>query len=166
MAIDFFQSDCISSSNKNEFGLCDDPPPSTRPAYIDELDKSKWIAIVKNLKLKKVDFIAIDACINIRKANGKQESRCDGLLSYDNDLIFVELKSRRGGQWVKEGREQLTITVDNFKNNYKMSDYNNVSANVCNNLKPHANSGHAVNIQQFFDDTELLLRTDNVIHIP
>lgn len=165
MPINFFINNCKSSSNKKEFGLCDDPPPPSLPAYIDELDKSKWIATINNRNSKKVDFIAIDACIDIRKADGNLESRCDGLLAYDNDLIFVELKSREGGQWLKKGREQLTITVDNFKDNYNISQYNDVSANVCNSLRPQSHSGHAVNIQRFFDDTGLVLRADSTIEI-
>lgn len=162
----FFVNSCKSNSNKKEFGLCDDPPPSTRPAYIDELDKSKWIATISNINSKQVEFIAIDACIDIRKTDGNLESRCDGLISYDNDLIFVELKSRESGKWVKKGRQQLTITVDNFKRNNNISDYNNISANICNSLRPQSHSSHAVNIQQFYDDTGLVLRTDNTIIIP
>lgn len=165
MAIDFFQNKCISSSNKDEFGLCDDPPPSSSPAYIDELDKSKWIASVSNPKSKEVNFIAIDACIDIRKSDGNLESRCDGLLNYDNDLIFVELKSREGGSWVKKGREQLTVTFENFKKNYEIDEYNDISANISNSLRPQSHSGHAINIQKFFDDTGLILRTDNIIPI-
>ena len=48
MPIDFFENKCKSTSNKIEFGLCDDPPPAENPAYIDENDVSKWIGIVKN----------------------------------------------------------------------------------------------------------------------
>lgn len=165
MPIDFFINTCKTNSNKNEFGLCDDPPPASNPAYIDENDKSKWIGVVKNKSNKGVEFIAIDACIDIRKRDGNLESRCDGLLSFENDLIFVELKFREGGRWLKKGREQLTITIDNFKANYNILDYNNVYGNVCNSLRPLSHSGHAANIQQFYDDTNLVLKSDNMIEI-
>ena len=112
-----------------------------------------------------MEFIAIDACIDIRKPDGNLESRCDGLLSFENDLIFVELKFREGGQWLKKGREQLTITVNNFKDSYTISEYNNVYGNVCNSLRPLSHSGHAANIQQFYDETNLVLKSDNVIEI-
>lgn len=165
MPIDFFPNRCKSLSSQVEFGLCDDPPPATNPAYIDENDDSKWIGIVKNVEEKNVEFIAIDACIDIRKPDGRLESRCDGLLAFDNDLIFVELKSREGGQWLKTGREQLTITINNFKSNNDISKYNNVYGNVCNSLRPQSHSGHAANIQQFFDETGLILKADRTIEI-
>lgn len=165
MAIDFFQPNCTSSSNALEFGLCDDPPPSNSPAYIDEIDLSKWIGIVRNSKNKEVTFTAIDACIDIRRENGFLEKRCDGLLSYENILIFVELKCREGGQWVKKGREQLTVTIRRFQQNYNTNDYDEISCNICNSLRPISNTGHAANIQQFFDDTGFTLKTDRVIII-
>lgn len=165
MPINFFENTCKTTSTKIEFGLCDDPPPAENPAYIDENDTSKWIGIVKNNSNKEIDFIAIDACIDIRKPNGKLESRCDGLLSFDNNLIFVELKSREGGKWLKKGREQLTITINNFKSNYDITKYDDVYGNVCNGLRPQSHSGHAVNIQQFFDETGLVLKGDRIIEI-
>ncbi len=165
MPIDFFINRCKSTSNLAEFGLCDDPPPANNPAYIDEVDDNKWIGIVKNIDTKEVEFIAIDACIDIRKPDGKTESRCDGLICFDNNLIFVELKSREGGQWFKKGREQLTVTVNTFKANYNINQYNSVYGNVCNSLRPQSHSGHAANIEQFKDETDLILKGDRIIEI-
>jgi hypothetical protein len=165
MSINFFENKCKTTSNKAEFGLCDDPSPAEKPAYIDENDSSKWIGIVKNNTNKKINFIAIDACIDIRRPDGNLQSRCDGLLSFDNNLIFVELKSREGGSWIKKGREQLTITVNTFKANHNISDYDDVYGNVCNSLRPQSHIGHAANIQQFYDETGLILKGDNMIEI-
>ncbi len=165
MPIDFFEQKCKSNSNKKEFGLCDDPPPATNPAYIDEANKSNWIGIVKNDKEKKVEFIAIDACIDVRRPDGSLESRCDGLLSFDNDLIFVELKSRESGGWLTKGREQLTITINTFKANHDISKYNNVYGNVCNSLRPLSHVGHANQIQQFYIDTGLILKAVQKIEL-
>ena len=165
MPIDFFEKKCKSTSNKIEFGLCDDPPPAENPAYIDENDVSKWIGIVKNSTNKQIEFIAIDACIEIRRPDGKLESRCDGLLSFDNNLIFVELKAREGGQWLKKGSEQLTITINIFKSHYDITKYNDVYGNVCNSLRPQSHFGHAANIQQFYDETGLILKGDRTIEI-
>lgn len=97
MPIDFFREECKAGSDKAEFGLCDDPPPSVKPAYIDEEDQSKWIAIVKNPGSKDVQFFAIDNCVPIFKDDGNMETRCDGLLKYANDVIFVELNQERVG---------------------------------------------------------------------
>ena len=99
MPIDYFENRCESSSNITRFGICDDPPPASNPAYIDEENTTHWIAKVLNPNKRNCTFHAIDNCVTILKANGKMESRCDGLMKYDSTLIFIELKSREGGQW-------------------------------------------------------------------
>jgi hypothetical protein len=158
MPIIFLETQCETSSSIVEFGLCDDPPPATDPAYIDELDKTKWIAIVENPNLKTAYFYAVDHCVTVVRPDGTTDSRCDGILLYENNLVFVELKSRQSGQWLKKGREQLTNTIRNFMANHDISTYNSVRASVCNNLKPLAHFGQATNIQKFKDDTGYILR--------
>jgi hypothetical protein len=165
MQIDFFVNACKSTSNNNEFGLCDDPAPANNAAYIDEKNKSNWIGIVKNVHNYEIEFIAIDHCIDIRKPDGSLESRCDGVLSFENNLIFVELKCRGYGSWLKKGREQLTNTINIFKLHYDISKYNVVFGNVCNSLKPQSHVGHATNIQQFYDATGFVLKSDRIIEI-
>ena len=64
MEIDFFNSQCQSVSNKKRFGLCDEQDDK-EPAYLDERNGAKWIAVVENDELKEVHFIAIDYCIEI-----------------------------------------------------------------------------------------------------
>ena len=51
MELDFFNSQCQSVSNKKRFGLCDEQDDK-EPAYIDEQNGAKWIAIVENDELK------------------------------------------------------------------------------------------------------------------
>jgi len=75
------------------------------------------------------------------KEDGNMESRCDGILSYLNNLIFVELKERKKGQWFKKGREQLTVTIKRFKSECDLNTYDRVEAYVCNSLKPLSNMG-------------------------
>jgi len=97
MPIDYF-SNCRTNSGKEKFGLCDDQPPLSNPAYIDEDNSTKWIGIVKNSEQKEINFNAIDNCIDIRRADNTMDSRCDGVLSYEDKLIFTELKAKR---WIK-----------------------------------------------------------------
>jgi hypothetical protein len=53
MAVDFKKPACVSSSNARKFGLCDDQPPLPKgPAYIDECNGGKWIAVVVNDPIK------------------------------------------------------------------------------------------------------------------
>lgn len=156
MPINYF-SDCKTESTNKEFGLCDDQPPQSNPAYIDEVNHAKWIGIVKNPLEHKVCFNAIDNCIDIRRNDNSMDSRCDGVLSYENDLIFVELKEREGGQWLKKGREQLTATINRFKQECDITKFSSVKGYVCNSLRPQAHFGQATNIQQFKDDTGFTL---------
>lgn len=156
MPIDYF-SNCKTESKKDKFGLCDDQPPLKNPAYIDEIDPGKWIGIVNNLAEENIFFNAIDNCIDIRRSDNSMDSRCDGVISYQKNLIFVELKEREGGQWLKKGREQLTATITRFKQECNISQFTSVKGYVCNNLRPQAHFGQATNIQKFKDDTGFLL---------
>lgn len=165
MPIDFFKTSCKTESNNVEFGLCDDPPPNTNPAYIDESNRSNWIAIVKNPTQSSVKFYAIDNCVPIFRADGNMENRCDGLLSYSNNLVFIELKSREGGQWLKKGREQLTAIIQLFKSENDITAYDKVEAYVCNSLRPLAHTGQFGNIQQFRNDTGLILKGTMVVDL-
>ena len=158
MPINFFLNTCKSNSSSSEFGICDDTPPPASPAYLNENDRTKWVAIVKNPDHKTANFYAIDNCINILRPDGNQESRCDGLLQVEKDLIFVELKSRESSGWFKKGREQLTTTINLFKANNEMNNFNSIQAYVCNDQKPRSNVGRAASIQQFKNDTGYILR--------
>jgi hypothetical protein len=82
----FAKARCQETINKVRFGICDDPPPSKSPAYVDISNKSKWIAIVENNSLYAVVFTAIDNCIEYEfpKKGGRVEEigkRCDCVLT-------------------------------------------------------------------------------------
>ena len=163
MPINFFQQSCKESSNESAFGLCDDTPPPNIPAYIDENDTSKWIATVENLNNKNVDFYAIDNCLTILKPNATndKESTSEGFLHHTNDLVFVELKDRVSSGWLKKGREQLTNTIRLFSANHDITAFSNIEAYVANKQRPLANAGFSNQIEQFKDDTKLILN-DNM----
>ena len=165
MPIDYFVNSCKTSSKETRFGLCDDPPPASSPAYINENDAVKWIGIVNNKEQKEVHFNAIDNCIDIKKSDHKMDSRCDGILSYENNLIFVELKERKSKKWLKKGREQLTNTINRFKKETNVSTFSSIKGCVCNSLRPSAHVGQAVNIQKFKDDTGYILHGKREIDI-
>ncbi len=163
MPIDFFQHTCMTESEKNEFGLCDDIP--NQKAYINENEPDKWIGNVKNPNGKHVWFFAIDNCTNIRQANGNLESTCDGVLKESDNLIFVELKEARRKGWFAEGKQQIANTINIFRANYNVKDFGTIKAYVCNNLKPKSNSGRATSIQEFKDKTGCILYDTNEIKL-
>ncbi len=163
MDVNFFNEKCKSSTILAKFGLCDDPPPTKKPAYLDTDDHEKWIAVVENNQQQRIDFYAIDHCVSLPpKDNGKERKRCDCLLySENNVLIFVELKTRKvpGKVWVKDGIDQLISTIEVFWQNYDKKDFTEVKAFVCNRLKPEVNQGHAEKMERFKDQTGMRLYT-------
>ncbi len=166
MPIEFFLPSYKNSSNKTIFGLCDDTTsrtPLTRPAYIDENDENKWIAEVVNSNEYAVDFYAIDNCVEIRRPDGKVESRCDGMLYYNNKLIFVELKDRHRNGWLSKGSKQLITTYNIFKANYDITQYNKIEAYVCNRQRPYTYPACMIVIQKFKIETGLELKSNRNI---
>lgn len=161
----FFNHNCQSNSYAIEFGLCDDPPPSMAPAYIDEQYSSKWIAMVHNPSEKEVDFFGIDNCVDIRRPDGTPESRCDGMLYFENNLTFVELKMRGGGNWLSKARNQLTITINKFQEVNNLSDFDKVEDYVANGLRPFANQGNNSELQKFKTETGITLYAQKDIFI-
>ena len=152
---------CKSTIQTSTFGLCDDPPPSS-PAYIDTTNPTKWIAHVNNPNLKQVTFKAIDNCVEILRPDGSQESRCDGLLIIGSNLIFVELKDRAPGGWLGKGISQLTITITKFKQEHDISQFTISKAYVCNKQRPLAVTSINQQMQQFKNDTAILLNNTGI----
>ncbi len=181
MPIDFFTAPCTAangnckipgvvcknSTSNLEFGLCDDPPPPTLPAYMDMdlLNKSKWVAKVDNPDAKEIIFKAIDACVPILRPNGEPESRCDGVLINGNKLTFVELKDRGSNGWIRKGRDQLISTYLVFKANYDVTKFVITEAYVCNKQVPLAVTSNLIHIQKVKDETGMLLKVDRKIPV-
>ncbi len=165
MSVNFFEEKCLSKTDKKLFGLCDDRPQN--PAYIDETDGKKWIAVVKNEHTYEVSFVAVDNCINIKKNDGKMDSRCDGLLFYEETIIFVELKKRKGSKsaWIREGEAQLRTTIGCFEKTEKSSQFEKKKAYIANSKSPQFRSTQNVRMQKFYEETGYILRIVNRINL-
>ncbi len=159
MPINFFQVGCKTESNQQLFGLCDNPDPAKDPAYIDEVDSTKWIAEVTNGASVNVDFFAVDHCPGIHpvRVNGESAKRCDGILRHNNKLSFVELKDRDHRGWISGGRKQVTETIQFFHANHNITTYANVDAYVSNKQRPLAVTGSYTEVQKFKDETAIIL---------
>jgi hypothetical protein len=155
---------CETYSSIKKFGLCDDAPPAKNPAYIDEDDGRKWIAIVSNELMHEVTFTAIDNCIEEMRADGKMAKRCDGVLTYPSTIIFVELKERGalGPKWVKDAEDQLRITIDNFENT-NPNLYIVKKAYIANNQHPEFKSSQMARMDKFTDEMGYELQIVNRI---
>jgi hypothetical protein len=156
---------CQTHSCKSMFGLCDDPHPSKNPAYIDEDNGMKWIAVVVNETLFEVTFTAIDHCIDTKKANGNMDKRCDGALTFHSTVIFVELKERtsRGNEWVVEAAKQLQSSIRNFEKHIGSDDYPVKKAYIANKDRPKFKETQSTRMRRFQDETGYTLRIENRI---
>jgi hypothetical protein len=166
MSVDFFTSVYQRTSNKKRFGLCDNPPPPHTPAYLDETDGRKWIAVVENEFLYEVLFVPIDNNIELRKANGHKDKCCDALLAYDATIIFVELKQRVGKKskdWITDGYEQLRKTIKHFENTEASANFSVKKSYIANSEQPKFRKGQMERMDNFLKDTGYVLRIENRI---
>jgi hypothetical protein len=166
MSINFFDANYQSQTNQYKFRLCDDP--NEDPAYIDtDIDDcSKWIATVENNQEIEVIFTAIDNCIEILRSDGTMDNRCDGMLTYNNHLIFVELKEKNyRNNWVVKGEKQLKNTINVFIANHDLEIYKSKKAYIANNKKPNFQSSQITRMDKFKDETGFRLIIQNTIEI-
>lgn len=157
MSVDFFTAHHTQSS-KTVFGLFDEPDPAKEPAYILEGRESEWIGIVRNPDEKDIHFYGLDDSLIIEKRVSEEsrierESLCDGMIHHDNNLSFVELKSRTGSNWLSKATGQLINTVRLFAKHHTLDNYEDVKAYVCNRLRPMATLNYTNQIQRFKTET-------------
>ena len=162
----FFDSKYQYISTKRTFGLCDDEPPPHKPAYLDENNGSKWIAIVTNDSQIEVKFVALDHCIKLLKPDGKKEDRCsDGLLEYDSTIIFVELTTATHKNWKADKDDQLRITISHFEKTKESSQYEIKKAYIANSNSRILRPSYQARMDKFLNDTGYDLRIENRIVI-
>ena len=168
MNVNFDELKCQTSSNRKTFGLCDDPPPAKNPAYIDEANGANWIAVVENESQHKITFTAIDNCIETLRTDGKMKQRCDGMLTYNATVIFVELKDRdaQGNAWVEDAIPQLKSSIESFEDTLIAENFNKKLAYVSNKQHPKFKSTQQRRMDVFFDDTKYVLRIQGRINLP
>ena len=161
--IDFFQAGCQAITSSSSFGICDNP---TTKAYLglDPNSTNEWIAIVNNEKNKAITFTAIDNCIDIRRENGEKESSCDCVLTYENNIDFVELKNVRQ-KWIQGGIDQLKQTIKVFRQAYPLDNFERRRAFLANKKHPQFKSSHKEEMQKFRNEFKVRLLIQNDIRI-
>jgi hypothetical protein len=117
------------------FGLCDNEDGNV--AFTDKTDKNKWIATVENPDGLTLFFTAIDKGV-IKDDEYLGHKRCDGMLTSDKHLYFIELKNERE-KWIPKGISQLESTIKLFEGAHpRMKDlYAHRRAYVCNKRHLH-----------------------------
>lgn len=167
MSINFNVADCKTFSDRKIFGLCDNPSPAKNPAFIDEENGEIWIAVVENEYRYETVFTAIDNCIEINRNDGTMDKRCDGMLTYNSSVIFVELKERGalGNNWVKDAEQQLRTSISYFEATDEAKDYKGKKAYIANKEHPKFKESQIRRMEQFVTETGYVLRIVNRIKL-
>ena len=152
-------------TNASKFGICDDKPHQR--AYIDEIDGQKWTAVVQNLHRRKIVFTAIDNCIEFNKANGNKERRCEGMLTFDDTIVFIEIKERKGDAktWAKKADDQLRNSIRIIQEKVNLDLYPVKKAYICNRNQINLNKSHAVRSKRFQQETGYILRVEKELQL-
>ncbi|MFK7982911.1 MAG: hypothetical protein AB8G86_23230 [Saprospiraceae bacterium] len=135
MKVNFFETECKEATRTAvEFGICDDD--NGEKAYTNITDRNRWIAIVKNNKQRTISFTPIDNCINISKeGTNNQESTCDGMLTYEENIYLIELKNQKAN-WINKAIQQLESTIRIILNHHDLNQFKYKKAFACNKNHP------------------------------
>lgn len=164
MSVNFFDTTRTQTSNATNFGICDDQNWS--PAYIDETNIEKWVADVRNAKNKLIYFYPIDYCVDTLRSDGTMDNRCDGLIKYDNQLIFVELKDRDSQGWISDGLTQLKSSISHFEKAHPdILSTSTIKAQLCNKQRPRAVIASNAARARFKNDTGYVVEINRVLTI-
>lgn len=164
MKINFFETNCQETPiSAIIFGICDDD--NKQPSYTDCNNPDKWVAVIKNPEAISIIFTAIDNCIDIRRTNGDQEKRCDSILTYHNNIVFVELKNQ-AKDWITDAIEQLEITIQYFMDNHDITKFKHKRAFACNKKHPTFQVIYQETKRRFWDKYHIRLDIQATIAIP
>lgn len=167
MIVDFFKNECRTTTTEQRFGICDDDDKADKtPAYINTDDESKWIAVVINDNAKEVIFTAIDNCIEVLRASGETESRCDVMLTTDELLILVELKNK-ASDWKSSGIEQIESTLIRLIENHEAYYYSfkKRKAYVANKRHPSFHVVENATMRRFSTQYKIWLDLQGTINV-
>lgn len=160
-----FNTLCEDKTSEKLFGICDDKPHQR--AYIDTQDGRKWIAVINNDIRHSITFTALDNCIEFNKANGKKESRCEGILTYGETIIFVEAKERKGPAktWAKDADKQLRNSIRLIESKVNLDLFSIKKAAITNRQQRGLKEKYSVRMKQFMEQTGYILLINNRINI-
>ena len=134
MKVNFLENICKEPAiNDSLFGLCDDQ--NGQKAYSNTDNPIKWIATVKNEKGINLIFTPVDNCL-IKSNEFIGRGRCDGLLTSNEHLYFIELKDQTK-KWITQAVEQIESTIDFFKESHDINSFRHKKAFVCNKQHRH-----------------------------
>lgn len=179
MPIDFFKAPCDkpdgnckiegvvckTTTNAVRFGLCDDRAEEKQPAYLDQTNESKWWATIQNPNGKNITFKAVDYCVDVYRTGNELIKRCEGFLMFGNKIIFIELKNRGYGSWLKDAREKFEETILAFNSNYPNNDFEILEPVVANKMQYKTHQNLMIQREKLKDKIGLEFQLKNTITI-
>ena len=93
------------------------------------------------------------------------DSCCDGMLTYTNNIVFLELKEIRTGGWIAGGIEQLKNTILIYSKSYNILKIKRRRAFLVNKKFPKFQYGHQERMEQFKKEVGVRLIIHNTIKI-
>ncbi|MES2386735.1 MAG: hypothetical protein V4543_01935 [Bacteroidota bacterium] len=160
MKTDFYNPACESLTSAHEFGVYD---TKSKTARIDSDNRELWVACVSNKNQTPVVFTAIDNCIF--SGSDEKGRRCDGMITYPDNIIFIELKEQRTSPWVSHTVEQLENTILLFVTNHNLAAIRNKRAFAANKSFPNFQHPQPADYQRFFKKYRVKLHIDTKIII-
>lgn len=161
-----FESLCEDITIERFFGICDNR--SGERAYIntDPRQHSIWSATIQNKTRKQITFTALDKCIEIPRGDGKMSKRCEGVITVENTIIFLEVKERRdkASTWAKDAEALLKMTIENIEKRIDISLFENKYAAITNRLQRNQEK-HSVRMKKFFEETGYILHINHRVAI-
>ncbi len=169
---------CKNLLSDEEFGISDSNANNRKPAFVDLSNEELWDIIIENPNRKEITFKAIDFCIEIfrignyllddenrdpqnflveetdRLDNGPIK-RCECFLLFDKKILFIELKKRKRGNWLKDAREKFEETILSFKQSHPNTDYILLDPIVSNKLHTGLHQNEMVQKRILKDKTGL-----------
>ena len=161
MKLNFFENSCRKDTDAKRFGICD--PEGALPAFITTDGAKKWIAIVMNPTKKNIQFYAIDHCLVMTKS-GREIKRCDAMLHYDQNLVFVELKEVIKSR-VSSAIKQIESTIKVFSKNHDLNSFSKKRAFIANRRQPAFKYSQREKMQNFYNKHKVRLILHNEIKI-
>ena len=162
MSVNFFQANCQSNTAATSFGICDNQNGTA--AFIDIANPLEWIAKANNENAIVVTLIAVDNCITILRPDGNMDNRCDAMLTYTDNIVFVELKNQRV-DWITDAVNQIETTINNFISNHDINLFKHKRAFAANKRHPYFNNGNPERSQRFFSQYKVRLNIEATIKI-
>lgn len=127
--MNFFHPSCQEPIRTDAmFGIRDDRAGAR--AYTDHENIDQWGATVKNERRVALTFTAIDKCV-IQDHEEIGRGRCEGMLTSEEHLLFVELKSGLS-HWTQGAIDQLESTIQFFMAHHDINAFKHKKAYACN----------------------------------